>query len=137
MEHIVVSSIMQHFETHCILNDNQYGFRRGRSCEIQLLEFVEELTTNLEGGRQTDIIVLDFAKVFDRVNHSLHVHISSATASGAPPAHGLPTSSVIGAKQLLSTVPAPPMPESDQEYLRGPFLAPVSSWPTLMTCQRT
>ena len=32
MEHIVVSSIMQHFETHCILNDNQHGFRRGRSC---------------------------------------------------------------------------------------------------------
>ena len=74
MEHIVVSSIMQHFETHCILNDNQHGFRRGRSCEIQLLEFVEELTTNLEGGRQTEIIVLDFATVFDRVNHSLHVH---------------------------------------------------------------
>ena len=74
MEHIVVSSIMQHFETHCILNDNQHGFRRGRSCETQLLEFVEELTTNLEGGRQTDIIILDFAKAFDRVNHSLLVH---------------------------------------------------------------
>ena len=64
----------QHFETHCILNDNQHGFRRGRSCETQLLEFVEELTTNLEGGRQTDIIILDFAKAFDRVNHSLLVH---------------------------------------------------------------
>ena len=35
---------------------------------------MEELTTNLEGGRQTDIIILDFAKAFDRVNHSLLVH---------------------------------------------------------------
>ena len=74
MEHIMVSSIMQHFETHCILNDNQHGFRRGHSCETQLLEFVEELMTSLEGGRQTDIIILDFAKAFDRVNHSLLVH---------------------------------------------------------------
>ena len=74
MEHIMVSSIMQHFEIHCILSDNQHGFRRGRSCKTQLLEFVEELTTNLEGGRQTDIIILDFAKAFDRVNHSLLVH---------------------------------------------------------------
>ena len=74
MEHIVVSSVMQHFETHCILSDNQHGFRRGRSCETQLLEFVEELMTSLEGGRQTDIIILDFAKAFDWVNHSLLVH---------------------------------------------------------------
>ena len=74
MEHIMVSSIMQHFEIHCILSDNQHGFRSGRSCKTQLLEFVEELTTNLEGGRQTDIIILDFAKAFDRVNHSLLVH---------------------------------------------------------------
>ena len=74
MEHITVSSIMQHFEIHCILSDNQHGFHRGRSCETQLLEFVEELTTNLEGGKQTDIIILDFAKAFDRVNHSLLVH---------------------------------------------------------------
>ena len=35
---------------------------------------MEELTTNLEGGRQTDIIILDFAKAFDRVNHCLLVH---------------------------------------------------------------
>ena len=71
----MVSSIMQHFQTHCILSDNQHGFRRGRSCETQLLEFVEELTTNLEGGRQTDIIILDFTKAFDQVNHhSLLVH---------------------------------------------------------------
>ena len=74
MEHIVVSSVMQHFEAHNLLNDRQHGFRRGRSCESQLLEFVEELTTNLESGKQTDILIMDFAKAFDRVNHSLLIH---------------------------------------------------------------
>ena len=74
LEHVVVSSVMQHFESHGILIDNQHGFRRGRSCETQLLEFVEELMTNLEEGKQTDILIMDFAKAFDRVNHSLLVH---------------------------------------------------------------
>ena len=46
LEHIVGSAVMRHFEGHGILNDNQHGFRRGRSCETQLLEFMGELTTN-------------------------------------------------------------------------------------------
>ncbi|KAI8519197.1 hypothetical protein Bbelb_024540 [Branchiostoma belcheri] len=74
MEHIVVTSIMHHFEVHDVLNDSQHGFRKGRSCETQLLDFAEELTTNLESGKQTDLLIMDFAKAFDRVNHSLLVH---------------------------------------------------------------
>ncbi|KAI8494635.1 hypothetical protein Bbelb_278610 [Branchiostoma belcheri] len=74
MEHIVVKHVMYHLESHAILNDAQHGFRRGRSCESQLLEMVEELTTNVESGKQTDILIMDFAKAFDRVNHSLLIH---------------------------------------------------------------
>ena len=136
MEHIVVSSIMQHFETHCILIDNQHGFRRGCSCETQLLEFLEELTTSLEGGRQIGIIILDFAKASTRWITACLSTGSSATASGAPPSHGLPTSSVISAKQLLSTVPAP-LCQSQIRSTSGVHSWPVSSWPTLMTCQRS
>ncbi|XP_066272290.1 uncharacterized protein [Branchiostoma lanceolatum] len=40
----------------------------------QLLDFSEEITTNLESGKQTDVLVMDFAKAFDRVNHSLLIH---------------------------------------------------------------
>ena len=42
LEHIVDSraAVMRHFEDHGILNDNQRGFRRGRSCDTQLLEFM-------------------------------------------------------------------------------------------------
>ena len=42
-----------------------------RSCETQLSELLEELTSNLDTGHQTDIVVMYFAKAFDRVNHSL------------------------------------------------------------------
>ena len=76
LEHIIVSAVMRHFEENSILTDNQHGFKRGRSCETQLLELVEELTMNLESGKQTDVLIMDlvFSKVFDKVNHSMLLH---------------------------------------------------------------
>ena len=74
LEHIIVSAVMRHSEENSILTDNQHGFRRGRSCETQLLELVEELTTNLESSKQTDILITDFSKASDKMNHSLLLH---------------------------------------------------------------
>ena len=62
---------MTHWEKYNVLVPNQHGFRSKLSCESQLIELMEELTKNLDEGCQTDVIVLDFAKAFDRVNHSL------------------------------------------------------------------
>ena len=74
LEHVLVSNIMKHFEDNDILSKRQHGFRRGRSCESQLLEFVEEVSAGLDSGLATDVIIMDFAKAFDRVNHSLLTH---------------------------------------------------------------
>ena len=52
----------------------QHGFRKGRSCETQLIEFMDDLTSNLEERHQTDILIMDFAKAFDKVDHSLLTH---------------------------------------------------------------
>ena len=49
----------------------QHGFRRGRSCETQLIEFIDDLTSNLEEGQQTDILIMDLKKAFDKVHHSI------------------------------------------------------------------
>jgi hypothetical protein len=35
--------IMQHAEENNILYPLQHGFRKGRSCETQLIEFVEDI----------------------------------------------------------------------------------------------
>ena len=74
LEHIITSHIMTHFESNGILSEEQHGFRRGRSCETQLLGYVDEVTEELERGHQVDTIVLDFAKAFDKVSHSLLIH---------------------------------------------------------------
>ena len=42
--------------------------------ETQLIEFVDDICKSLQEGRQTDILILDFAKAFDKVNHSLLIH---------------------------------------------------------------
>ena len=74
MEHIVVSNSMRHLEANHSLNPNQHGFRKGLSCEPQLVEFSQALLTTIHIGHQTDIIILDFAKAFDKVNHNKLIH---------------------------------------------------------------
>ena len=56
---------MSHLDRHNILTDFQFGFRKKRSCETQLLITVNELAKSLDGGRQTDCILLDFSEAFD------------------------------------------------------------------------
>ena len=74
MEHIVTSHIMNHAERNNILYPLQHGFRSKRSCETQLLECINDLSKNLEDGKQTDLLILDFSKAFDKVSHNLLLH---------------------------------------------------------------
>ena len=74
MEHIITSHIMSHLEKNEILCPEQHGFRRGHSCETQLLEYVDEATREIEKGNQEDTIVLDFSRAFDKVSHTLLIH---------------------------------------------------------------
>ena len=68
MEHVIASQIMSHGENYNILYQLQHGFRRGRSWETQLIEFIDDLSKNLENNQQTDVLVMDFAKAFDKVS---------------------------------------------------------------------
>ena len=69
LEHIVTHSIMLHLDNNHILNDDQHGFRKRRSCEAQLIKVVNDLAHNIEHKIQTDVILLDFQKAFDKVPH--------------------------------------------------------------------
>ena len=65
---------MKHADNHNILYPLRYGFRSKRSCETQLVEFVDDITVNMSNGKQTDILIMDFSKAFDKVNQSLLVY---------------------------------------------------------------
>ena len=49
--------------------DLQHGFRKARSCESQLLPFIQELNASNNKNIHTDLIIMDFAKAFDKVSH--------------------------------------------------------------------
>ena len=60
---------MTHLDNNNILYDLQHGFRSKRSTETQLLAFTQDVLKNLRKGTQTDVIIMDFAKAFDKVSH--------------------------------------------------------------------
>ncbi|KAK3106955.1 hypothetical protein FSP39_003887 [Pinctada imbricata] len=68
------SNIMKHADTFNIMYPLQHGFRQRRSCETQLIEFIDDITVNLSEGKQTDTLIIDFSKAFDKVSHSLLLH---------------------------------------------------------------
>ncbi len=68
LEHIVVSNILDHLDKYNILVDNQHGFRARRSCETQLVCFVQDLVQSIQHS-QVDIAIMDFSKAFDVVHH--------------------------------------------------------------------
>ena len=69
MEHIIASGLTKHFNQNDILYDLQHGFRERRSGKTQLLQLIDDLARNMTEGKQTDLILLDFSKAFDKVNH--------------------------------------------------------------------
>ena len=69
MEHISASTIMTHLNSSTLLYDKQHGFLSERSCEMQLLEFTDDVLKTLRDSKQCDIIIMDFSKAFDKVSH--------------------------------------------------------------------
>ena len=74
MVHVIASQLMRFAECTKLFCDRQYGFRRNRSCETQLIELVSDISKQLDKGQEVDTCVLDFAKAFDKVNHCKLVH---------------------------------------------------------------
>ena len=62
---------MGHLERNNILSTNQFGFRQKRSADLQLLLTVHDLASSLNDNAQTDCILLDFSKAFDKASRKL------------------------------------------------------------------
>lgn len=69
LEHIVSSSIAKHFTRSNLFYELQHGFREKRSCNTQLIMLIDDLQKAVNLKSQVDLILLDFSKAFDMVNH--------------------------------------------------------------------
>jgi len=69
IESIIRDEVVQHLDRHNLIKDSQHGFRPGRSCTSNLLEFFDKVTEKINEKANVDVIFLDFAKAFDKVPH--------------------------------------------------------------------
>ena len=69
-ERILVKELTFYLTKYSLLSNSQFGFRSGKSVEIQLLKCYSQWITAIDEHRFIDIIYLDYAKAFDKVSHT-------------------------------------------------------------------
>ena len=74
LERILRVYILWYLAANDVFPDSQHGFRPNRSTVSQLLEQYEEILEALSSQSNIDIIMLDYAKAFDKINHSVLLH---------------------------------------------------------------
>ena len=70
MEHCVRNHIVNHMMINNLFSNQQYGFIRGRSTVLQMLNVMDVWTKAMDKGDSIDTVYLDFTKAFDKVPHN-------------------------------------------------------------------
>ena len=73
-EKIVVKILTSYLNDLDLFNEQQHGFRSGRSCLSQLLEHHHRVIATMENQGNADVVYLDFAKAFDKVDYGVLLH---------------------------------------------------------------
>ena len=81
-ERIITKKLIGYLEEKSLLNNRQHGFRKRRSCLSQLMDHYQSLLNIMETGHAADVIYLDFAKAFDKVDHGLLIEKLTALGIG-------------------------------------------------------
>ena len=71
LERLVYDQLQGFLAKNNIINDNQFGFRKGHSTEQAILEITDNLMTSIDNKETTCRLFLDFSKAFDTVNHQI------------------------------------------------------------------
>ena len=122
-EKVLRKHVVRYIEERNLLNPNQHGFRTGRSCLSQLVQHYDKITKAMEEGKNVDVIYLDYAKAFDKLDFYITlqklrllgisgkvyawiraflierkqiVHVKGAKSDPEPVISGVPQGSVIG-----------------------------------------
>ena len=70
-EKIIFEQLTEYFTSNSLLSDFQFGFRKGRSTSDALICLTEKLYKNLENKDSSVLLLLDFTKAFDTIDHDI------------------------------------------------------------------
>ena len=69
MESIIKDNMLLHLIKFELIKESQHGFMTSKSCQTNLIDYLNTLTKLVDQGYDVDVIYLDFAKAFDKVPH--------------------------------------------------------------------
>ena len=72
-EKLEYKQMMSYIEKQKILNDCQFGFRKGHSTEQAIIEITDNLKCAIDNNLYSCGVFLDFAKAIDTVDHSIQL----------------------------------------------------------------
>lgn len=75
LEKIMSIQLRQHLEENKILPLVQSGYREGHSCSTALAAVLDDVLRATDNGLVTVLVLLDYSKAFDTVNHSILLSI--------------------------------------------------------------
>jgi len=70
-EKILASQLRLHLAEFDILPEVQSGFRAGFSCSTALTNILDDVLTATDAGQVSALVMLDFSKAFDTINHDI------------------------------------------------------------------
>ena len=70
-ERVVHTQLQNYLDENDLLSDCQYGFRRGRSTTLAVMDHLQYVYENLDKGSTVVSLFLDFSKAFDCIDHEL------------------------------------------------------------------
>lgn len=69
LEKIIYLHLYNYLEQNKLLDNEQFGFRQSKNCELQLLFYTYYIAQKLDKGKEVHSIYLDLQKAFDKVPH--------------------------------------------------------------------
>jgi retron-type reverse transcriptase len=68
---VINQRLITHLNRQAILNEHQYGFRKGTSTENASFALLHEILTSLDNKQVVGGLFCDLLKAFDSIDHDL------------------------------------------------------------------
>lgn len=74
IEKAIYYQLTSYFEKNSLFVDNQKGFRKNRSIDMAIYDFLHMVSDRLDKRLPTLALYMDMSKAFDRVDHKILIH---------------------------------------------------------------